>query len=179
MAASRSAASVRYETITSYEGLHVSAICRIVPHETPQTTVDQKYIQMTEMFLFEEYSPLTVRTFIGPILRLKHYCSETSVFYGRVVPLIFNRHHPAWSNGRVYGRVMIHAGELINFFHAHRLQWCLTPDDAMYWSSNCTGQNSVVDLTPTKELQRLVKCGLYHENYGCDHKARRLNGTCN
>lgn len=44
----------------------------------------------------------------------------------------FNRHHPTWSNDPVYERVMVHAGELINFMHAHALQWCLARGQATY-----------------------------------------------
>ena len=83
----------------------------------------------------------------------------------------FNRHHPAWSNGPVYERVMVHAGELINFIHAHALQWCLARGHATYWSHNRPGQRSTIDLTLTNEQQRLVKCELHHDAFGSDHRA--------
>lgn len=83
----------------------------------------------------------------------------------------FNRHHPAWSDSPVYARVMVHAAELINFIHAHALQWCLGKGNPTYWAYNRPGQNSTIDLTLTNEQWRLVKCGLYHDNYGSDHRA--------
>ena len=83
----------------------------------------------------------------------------------------FNRHHPAWSDGPVYERVMVHAGDLINFIHAHALQWCLGKGNATYWSYNRPGQRSTIDLTLTNEQQRLIQCKLHHDAFGSDHRA--------
>ena len=44
----------------------------------------------------------------------------------------FNRHHPVWSDGPVYKRVMVYAGDLINFIYAYALQWCLAKGNATY-----------------------------------------------
>eukprot|EP00136_Aspergillus_niger_P005212 XP_001395701.2 reverse transcriptase [Aspergillus niger CBS 513.88] len=82
----------------------------------------------------------------------------------------FNRHHPAWSHRAVHHRFAQHAEELINFFQAHELQWCLAKGDITYWSLNQPGKTSVLDLTLTNDVTRLIKCQLYHDHYGSDHR---------
>ena len=83
----------------------------------------------------------------------------------------FNRHHPAWSGDRVYERIMTHAEELINFIHTHDLQWCLPSGTPTYWSLSRPGQRSTIDLTLTNARENLVKCELYEDNFGSDHRA--------
>lgn len=92
----------------------------------------------------------------------------------RAVKLIlagdFNRHHPAWSHREVHHRLAAHADELINFFHNLELQWCLGPGETTFWALNKPGTTSVLDLTLTNDMNRLVKCQLYHDSYGSDHR---------
>ncbi|KAI3033203.1 hypothetical protein CBS76997_11321 [Aspergillus niger] len=82
----------------------------------------------------------------------------------------FNRHHPAWSHRAVHRGFAEHADELINFFQDHELQWCLAPGETTFWSLNKPGTTSVLDLTLTNDMTRLIKCQLYHDHYGSDHR---------
>ncbi|THC88360.1 hypothetical protein EYZ11_012191 [Aspergillus tanneri] len=82
----------------------------------------------------------------------------------------FNRHHPAWSHRPVHHRFAESAEKLINFFQTHELQWCLPRGLPTFWSLNNPGKSSVLDLTLTNDTARLIKCQLYHEHYGSDHR---------
>ncbi|KAI3040862.1 hypothetical protein CBS147352_9731 [Aspergillus niger] len=82
----------------------------------------------------------------------------------------FNRHHPAWSHRAVHRGFAEHADELMNFFQDHELQWCLAPGETTFWSLNKPGTTSVLDLTLTNDMTRLIKCQLYHDHYGSDHR---------
>jgi ribonuclease HI len=83
----------------------------------------------------------------------------------------FNRHHPAWSSTYVYERVMAHAEELINFIHLWGLSWSLPSGTPTFWSLSRPGQKSTIDLTLTDTPMSLVKCELYKDNFGSDHRA--------
>ena len=63
------------------------------------------------------------------------------------------------------------ASDLIDFFQIHNLHGCLPRGTATYWALNNPGQNSTIDQTVTDSPDLLVKCHLYHENYGSDHRA--------
>ncbi|EED11753.1 conserved hypothetical protein [Talaromyces stipitatus ATCC 10500] len=82
----------------------------------------------------------------------------------------FNRHHPAWSHHSVSHIFTAQAEELINFFQEYQLQWCLPPGTLTYWSPSHLGKTSVLDLTLTNDPTTLIKCQLYHDNYGSDHR---------
>jgi hypothetical protein len=82
----------------------------------------------------------------------------------------FNRHHPAWSHRPVNHAFTAQAEELINFFQIYQLQWCLPQGIPTYWSPSFPGQASVLDLTLTNDPAKLLKCHLYHDNYGSDHR---------
>ena len=82
----------------------------------------------------------------------------------------FNRHHPAWSHRPVNHALTAQAGELVNFFQTYRLQWCLPRGEPTYWSPSRPGKTSVLDLTLTNDTAKLIKCQLYHNNYGSDHR---------
>ena len=83
----------------------------------------------------------------------------------------FNRHHPMWGGNRIAPRFIEDASDLIDFFQTHNLQGCLPRGTATYWALNNPGQNSTIDQTVTDSPGLLVKCHLYHENYGSDHRA--------
>jgi ribonuclease HI len=83
----------------------------------------------------------------------------------------FNRHHPAWGNNNIQPRFVEEAGELINFFHEHGLQGCLPRGVSTYWSLSHPGRRSTIDQTVTDKSELLLKCHLYHDNYGSDHRA--------
>ncbi|KAI3093180.1 hypothetical protein CBS147333_10127 [Penicillium roqueforti] len=82
----------------------------------------------------------------------------------------FNRHHLAWGSNHIQPRFIEDAGELINFFHDHGLQSCLPRGTATFWSLSHPGRNSTIDQTVTNRPDLLIKCHLYHDNYGSDHR---------
>ena len=83
----------------------------------------------------------------------------------------FNRHHPAWGSNHIHPRFTEDAGELIDFFQGNGLQSCLPRGTATFWSLSHPGRNSTIDQTVTDRPDLLIKCHLYHENYGSDHRA--------
>jgi hypothetical protein len=83
----------------------------------------------------------------------------------------FNRHHPMWGGNHIAPRFIEDASDLIDFFQTHNLHGCLPRGTATYWALNNPGQNSTIDQTVTDSPDLLVKCHLYHENYGSDHRA--------
>lgn len=83
----------------------------------------------------------------------------------------FNRHHPVWGSNNIQPRFVEDASELINFFHDHSLQGCLPRGIATFWSMSHPGRSSTIDQTVTDRPDLLLKCHLYHDNYGSDHRA--------
>jgi hypothetical protein len=83
----------------------------------------------------------------------------------------FNRHHPAWGGNHIQPRFIEDAGELIDFFNTYGFQGCLPRGTATFWSLSYPGRNSTIDQTVTNELNLLIKCHIYHDNYGSDHRA--------
>lgn len=82
-----------------------------------------------------------------------------------------NRHHPMWGDNNIQPRFIEDASELINFFQAHGLYSCLPRGTATFWPFNDPGKSTTIDQTVTNRPDLLVKCHLYHENYGSDHRA--------
>ncbi|KAI2734742.1 hypothetical protein CBS147339_9742 [Penicillium roqueforti] len=82
-----------------------------------------------------------------------------------------NRHHPMWGGNHIPPRFIEDARDLITFFQTYNLSSCLPRGTATYWALNNPGQNSTIDQTVTDNPGLLVKCHLYHENYGSDHRA--------
>ena len=89
----------------------------------------------------------------------------------------FNRHHPAWGGNHIQPRFVEDASELIDFFQTYGLHGCLPRGTATFWSLSHPGRNSTIDQTVTDRPDLLVKCHLYHENYGSDHRATTQNGA--
>jgi hypothetical protein len=81
----------------------------------------------------------------------------------------FNCYHPAWSTNKPYLFIQ-QADELLNFFYAWKLQWCLPRGIPTFWSTTFPGKTSTINLTLTDSPERLVRCHLYHDNYGSDHR---------
>lgn len=108
------------------------------------------------------------------IEEIKNTIQEHSRNSNKITRLIlagdFNRHHPAWSHRPVNHVFTAQAEELINFFQAYQLQWCLPKDTPTYWSASFPGKASVLDLTLTDDPAKLIKCQLYLDNYGSDHR---------
>ncbi len=83
----------------------------------------------------------------------------------------FNRHHPMWGGNHIQPRFIEDASDLITFFQTNSLQSCLPRGTATFWPLNDPGKFSTIDQTVTDRPDLLVKCHLYHENYGSDHRA--------
>ena len=83
----------------------------------------------------------------------------------------FNRHHPTWGGNHIQPRFVEDARELVDFFQVHGLHSCLPRGTPTFWSLSHPGRNSTIDQTVTSRPDLLVKCQLYHENYGSDHRA--------
>lgn len=83
----------------------------------------------------------------------------------------FNRHHPMWGGNHIRPRFIEDAGDLIAFFQTNSLQSCLPRGTATFWPLNDPGKYSTIDQTVTDRPDLLVKCHLYHEHYGSDHRA--------
>ncbi|KAJ5215275.1 uncharacterized protein N7498_001682 [Penicillium cinerascens] len=83
----------------------------------------------------------------------------------------FNRHYPAWGGNHIQPRFIEDASELIDFFYTYALRGCLPRGISTFWSLSHPGRNSTIDQTVTNRPDLLVKCHLYHDNYGSDHRA--------
>ena len=83
----------------------------------------------------------------------------------------FNRHHPTWGGNHIQPRFVEDARELVDFFQVHGLHSCLPRGTPTFWSLSHPGRSSTIDQTVTNRPDLLVKCQLYHENYGSDHRA--------
>ncbi|EED11824.1 reverse transcriptase, putative [Talaromyces stipitatus ATCC 10500] len=101
---------------------------------------------------------------------IEEYTKEPNKTTRLILAGDFNRHHPAWSHRPVSHVFTSQAEELINFFQTYKLQWCLPPGTPTYWSPSLPGKASVLDLTLTNDPAKLMKCQLYRDNYGSDHR---------
>ncbi|KAJ5138858.1 uncharacterized protein N7515_003706 [Penicillium bovifimosum] len=134
-----------------------------------QTLVFSVYIPPVPLFTGDDSSALPALTAIQNSITTatQHEQRATSI----IVSGDFNRHHPMWGNNYIAPRFIEDASDLIDFFQAHNLHSCLPRGTATYWAFNNPGQNSTIDQTVTDSPDLLVKCHLYHENYGSDHRA--------
>jgi hypothetical protein len=83
----------------------------------------------------------------------------------------FSRHHPTWGNNTARHAAIEHAEEIISFFQKHGLHSCLPRGTPTFWSLSHPGSTSTIDLTVTNTPESLIKCRLYHDHYGSDHRA--------
>ncbi|KAJ6086546.1 hypothetical protein N7467_005460 [Penicillium canescens] len=83
----------------------------------------------------------------------------------------FNRHHPTYGGNHIQPRFIEDARELIDFLQPHGLRGCLLRGPATFWALSHPGRNSTIEQTVTDRPDLLVKCRLYHEDYGSDHRA--------
>jgi hypothetical protein len=77
-----------------------------------------------------------------------------------------NWHHPLWGGNYILPRLNENASDLVTFFQTYNLSSCLPRGTTTYWALNNPGQNSTIDQTVTDRPDLLIKCHLYHENYG-------------
>jgi hypothetical protein len=134
-----------------------------------QTLFFSVYLPPVPLFAPNEASAEPARTAIQNTITttLRDDPRSTSV----VLSGDFNRHHPTWGGTHIQPRFIEDAGELINFFQANGLQGCLPRGTATFWSLIDPGKTSTIDQTVTNRRDLLVKCYLYHDNYGSDHRA--------
>jgi hypothetical protein len=127
------------------------------------------YIPPVPLFTGDDASALpaltAIQSSIGAATRNEQ--RSTSI----IVSGDFNRHHPMWGGNHVPPRFIEDASDLIDFFQTRNLQSCLPRGTASYWALHNPGQNSTIDQTVTDSPGLLVKCYMYHENYGSDHRA--------
>lgn len=83
----------------------------------------------------------------------------------------FNRHHPMWGGNHIQARFIEDASELIAFFQDHNLHSCLPRGTATFWPLNNPGKSTTIDQTVSDRPDLLIRCHLYHDNYGSDHRA--------
>lgn len=82
----------------------------------------------------------------------------------------FNCHHSTWSGNNIQPQFTESASELIDFLQVHCLHSCLPRGTATFWSLGRPGRSSTINQTVTNKPSQLVKCYLYHKNYGSDHR---------
>jgi endonuclease/exonuclease/phosphatase (EEP) superfamily protein YafD len=134
-----------------------------------QTLVFSVYIPPVPLFTGDDSSALPALTAIQNSITTATQNEQRATSI--IVSGDFNRHHPMWANNYIAPRLIEDASDLIDFFQAHSLHSCLPRGTATYWAFNNPGQNSTIDQTVTGSPGLLVKCHLYHENYGSDHRA--------
>ncbi|KAJ5839473.1 uncharacterized protein N7525_004661 [Penicillium rubens] len=71
---------------------------------------------------------------------------------------------------RITTVILLDTSELINFFQTHGLHGYLPRGIAIFWPLNDPGKSTTIDQTVTNRPELLIKCHLYHENYGSDHR---------
>ncbi|KAJ5135375.1 uncharacterized protein N7515_004653 [Penicillium bovifimosum] len=115
-----------------------------------QTLLFSIYIPPVPLFTGDDASALPALTAIQSSIAATTQNEQRSTSI--IVSGDFNRHHPMWGGN-------------------HVAPSCLPRGTATYWALNNPGQNSTIDQTVTNSPSLLVKCHLYHENYGSDHRA--------
>ena len=154
---------------------------RQIPCNHPDLTAIKIWTAESQTVLFSVYIPpvplhtpneLTAQETLSAI---QDTIQTTLLDEGRPTAIIlsgdFNRHHPTWGGNHIQPRFIEDASKLIEFFQTHGLQGCLPRGTATFWSLRHPGRSSTIDQTVTDRPDRLVKCHLYHENYGSDHRA--------
>ncbi|KAF7118717.1 hypothetical protein CNMCM5793_008337 [Aspergillus hiratsukae] len=76
-----------------------------------------------------------------------------------------------WGGNHIQPRFIEDASELIAFFQDHNLHSCLPRGTATFWPLNSPGKSTTIDQTVSDRPDLLIRCHLYHDNYGSDHRA--------
>jgi hypothetical protein len=134
-----------------------------------QTLIFSVYIPPVRLFTGDDASALPAFTAIQNSITAARQEEQRATSI--IVSGDFNRHHPMWGGNRIAPRFTEDASDLIDFFQTHNLRSCLPRGTTTYWALNNPGQNSTIDQTVTDSPERLMKCHLYHDNYGSDHRA--------
>jgi ribonuclease HI len=147
----------------------------------PDITAIKIWTANSQILLFSVYIPCVPlyapsETSAEPALTaIENTISAARLDDGRSTIVIlsgdFNRHHPMWGGNHIQPRFIEDANDLITFFQEHNLQGCLPRGTATFWPLNDPGKSTTIDQTVTDRPDLLVRCYLYHENYGSDHRA--------
>ena len=134
-----------------------------------QTLFFSVYIPPVPLFTADDASAVPTLTAIENTITtaLQNEQRTTSI----ILSGDLNRHHPLWGGNYIPPRFIEDASDLVTFFQTYNLSSCLPRGTATYWALNNPGQNSTIDQTLTDRPDLLIKCELYHENYGSDHRA--------
>src|ERR1700712_2277321 len=153
---------------------------RQIQCNSPDVTAVQVWTDQVQMLIFSVYIPpikyrqiseeISMQTTLNEIEKSIRSTKDTSKSTRLTLAGDFNRHHPAWSNQIVNTFLLRHAEELLSFIQELGLQWCLPSGTPTYWSHSQPGRNSTIDLTLTDTPEKVLKCQLYHDNYGSDHR---------
>jgi hypothetical protein len=173
--------SIRFRSLIYVNRRLSTSSHRQVPCNHPDLTAIKIWTADTQILVFSVYiQPVPMHTpeeaSAGPVLSAIHdTIQKTLQDNSRTTSIIlsgdFNRHHPTWAGNHIQPRFIEDAGEVIDFFNAYGLQGCLPRGTATFWSLSHPGRNSTIDQTVTDQPNLLIKCHLYHDNYGSDHRA--------
>ena len=83
----------------------------------------------------------------------------------------FNRQHPMWGGDNINRKRITEASSLLMFIRDHNLHSLLSRGTPTFWSVNKPGTRSTLDLTLSNIPTQLLKCQIYPESYGSDHRA--------
>ena len=154
---------------------------RQVPCNHPDLTAVKIWSADTQLLIFSVYIPpvpmhapdeAPAGTILAAIQEtIQDTVRDSSRATGLILAGDFNRHHPAWGGNHIQPRFIEDASEVIDFFHTYTLQGCLPRGIPTFWSLSHPGRNSTIDQTVTDRPDLLIKCHLYHDNYGSDHRA--------
>ena len=154
---------------------------RQVPCNHPDLTAVKIWSAETQLLIFSVYIPpvpmhtpdeASATTILAAIQEtIQDTLRDSSKATGLILSGDFNRHHPAWGGNHIQPRFIEDASELVDFFHTYALQGCLPRGIPTFWSLSHPGRNSTIDQTVTNRPDLLIKCHLYYDNYGSDHRA--------
>jgi ribonuclease HI len=154
---------------------------RQVPCNSPDISAVKIWTEDAQILIFSVYIPplgynqmsqnVSIQPTLDEIQATVEAASRDSDKPTRIIMAgDFNRHHPAWSNRQVNYLHLRHAEELLAFIQDHRLGWGLPSGTPTYWSLSNPGKSSTIDLTLTDTPEWILRCQLYHDNYGSDHR---------
>lgn len=156
----RSLPSVNRRMATcTYEQLrcpHPDIVALGLRNEGNYALVCSVYVPLMDSHLLNE--PQTMHSTLDAINSvIRSHTENPERWVKLVVAGDFNRNHPAWTNGDMYERMMLHAEELVNFMQFHGLKPCLPNGTPTYWSIRRPGQRSTLDTTLSNTLDTPVK----------------------
>jgi hypothetical protein len=155
---------------------------RQIPCNSPDVAAMRVSINETQILIFSVYIPPVPRnqswhdTSIQPALEeiqktIQKQRTDLNIPIKLILAGDLNRHHPMWAGRKVHPEMAKHANELLATMQNLGLSLTLPPGTPTYWSLSQPGKTSTLDLTLTDMPENVLKCHLYHDNYGSDHRA--------